>query len=192
MSNQRSPHQPPAASTSPPGPAASACGQGVGQGRVGGARPARDRCVGGLRGQVALSGLGGCLERVRQTDSVTPQSPRAWLGATESREPPHGHPPPRAAPIRFLPIKRPVFLLGKPCQQWSLGKRRGGGIRGPGWGWVSLQTWPIELRRWQSDRPGPGQGAVCPPWPGIGEAGQTRTSATPLLGRQTQHSRQIF
>lgn len=39
--------------------------------------------------------------------------------------------PPTAAPIRFLPIKQPVFLLGNPCQQWSLGKSHGGGIRGP-------------------------------------------------------------
>lgn len=41
-------------------------------------------------------------------------------------------PPPTATPIRFLPIKQPVFLLGKPCQQWSLAKRHGGGIWGPG------------------------------------------------------------
>lgn len=43
-------------------------------------------------------------------------------------------PPPTATPIRFLPIKQPVFLLGKPCQQWSLAKRHGGwhlGARSP-------------------------------------------------------------
>lgn len=65
------------------------------------------------------------------------------------REPgtPHGRPHPcTAAPIRFLPIKRPVFLLGKPCQQWSLGRRRGVASGDLGGGWVSLQTRPIELR----------------------------------------------
>lgn len=45
-------------------------------------------------------------------------------------EPPHRCPP--IAPIRFLPIKQPVFLLSKPCQQWSLGKRRGGWHPGGG------------------------------------------------------------
>lgn len=76
---------------------------------------------------------GGCLEQARQTDGVTPQSPRAWLGATGSQDPPPATAaPPTAAPIKFLPIKRPVFLPGKPCQQWSLGTRRGGGTRGLG------------------------------------------------------------
>lgn len=46
--------------------------------------------------------------------------------------PPQWRPPPTATPIRFLPIKQPVFLLGKPCQQWSLGKRRGGWHPGAG------------------------------------------------------------
>lgn len=80
----------------------------------------------------------------RQTDGVTPQSPRAWLGATGSRDPPAWRPPTTATPIRFLPIKQPVFLLGKPCQQWSLGKRHGGVASG---GRVSLQAWPIKLTR---------------------------------------------
>ena len=82
-------HLPPPAQPQAP---ASACGQGAGQG---GARPTGDRCVGGLGGQVALSGPGGCLEGVRQTDGVTPQSPRAWLGATGSLDPPSGGPPHR-------------------------------------------------------------------------------------------------
>lgn len=62
-------------------------------------------------------------------------SPRSHLGLgsgpRRAGNPPPAAAPTTAAPIRFLPIKRPVFLLGKPCQQWSLGKRRGGGIRGP-------------------------------------------------------------
>lgn len=56
-------------------------GRAPGRPGVGGARPG-DRCVGGLGGQVALSEAGGCLERMRQTDGVTPKSPRAWLWAT--------------------------------------------------------------------------------------------------------------
>lgn len=53
----------------------------------------QDRCAKGLGRQVALSGLGGCLEGERQTDSVTLKSPQAWLGATKSQTPPHSNPP---------------------------------------------------------------------------------------------------
>lgn len=86
-----------------PRPAVSARGQGAGQARRGRSQAGRDRCAGGLSGQVALSGLGGCLERMRQTDGVTLKSPRAWLGATRSRPDPLWQPPTLAALIRFLP-----------------------------------------------------------------------------------------
>lgn len=118
--------------------------------------------MGGLSGQVALSGPGGCLEQARQTDGVTLQSPQAWLGATKSQDPPNVCPP-TATPIRFLPIKRPVFLLGKPCQQRSLGK----GVGVASGGRVSLQTRPAHKVN-EMCAPGRGQlgpaGARHPPW----------------------------
>lgn len=70
-------------------------------------------------------------ERGRQT--VSPRSHLGLgLGPLGAWTPPPVTAPPTATPIRFLPIKQPVFLLGKPCQQWSLGKRRGGWHPGAG------------------------------------------------------------
>lgn len=72
----------------------SVCPQGTGQARVGGASPEGTGVrEGGLDGQVALSEPGGCLERTKQADGVTPKSPRAWLGATWSWSPPTAAPP---------------------------------------------------------------------------------------------------
>lgn len=70
-------------------------------------------------------------KRGRQT--VSPRSHLGLgLGPLGAWTPPPVTAPPTATPIRFLPIKQPVFLLGKPCQQWSLGKRRGGWHPGAG------------------------------------------------------------
>lgn len=77
-------HLPAATSQSCPSPAVSAWGR---------SQAGQDRCAKGLGRQVALSGLGGCLEGERQTDSVTLKSPQAWLGATKSQTPPHSNPP---------------------------------------------------------------------------------------------------
>lgn len=123
----------PAATAGPARLVASARGQGAGQARGGRSQACGDRCVGGgLSGQVALSEPSECLEQIRQTDGVTPKSPRAWLGATGSWDNPQRLSPATIAPIKFLPIKWPVFLLSKPCQQWSLGKRLGGWHPGGG------------------------------------------------------------
>lgn len=96
MSSQQTPCHLPAATSQPyPSPAVSAHGQGA----WGRSQAGQDRCAKGLGRQVALSGLGGCLEGEKQTDSVTLKSPQAWLGATKSQT----RPPPMVTPSPGLP-----------------------------------------------------------------------------------------
>lgn len=127
---------------------------------------------------------------MRQTDGVTPQSPQAWLGATGSWAPPrHGCPPTIVTPIRFLPIKQPVFLPVRLSQQWSLGKGVGMASRGrvprkhgrgvnetcvpggdQGWGGARAASWALSLqsaksvskRTWNLKNCSPGQGPGGP------------------------------
>lgn len=97
--------------------------------RAGGARPTGTG-VGGLGGQVALLGPGGCPGGRRQTDGVTPQSPRAWLGATREPGPPVAalSPPPRLV----SPHKAASVSARQARPTMESGKKAWGGIRGPG------------------------------------------------------------
>lgn len=104
-------------------------------GRLGWEGPGRrDRCVGGLGGQVVPSGPGGWMSGVSKADRRCHPTVTSGLARGHQEPGPPQGCTPTAAPIRFLPIKWPVFLLGKLHPQWSLGERHGGGNRALGQG----------------------------------------------------------
>lgn len=123
-------HHPAACQLPPPAPTGPPRPRGRGVGRPGWEGPGwlgtgvREAAAGRWPFQSQADVWG---ERGRQTVSPCSHLGLGW-GPPELG-PRHGRPP-TAAPIRFLPIKQPVFLLAGPCRRWSLGKRGGGGGRG--------------------------------------------------------------
>lgn len=171
-SSQQSPCHLPAATAGPAlVPQCLPAGHWAGQG--GRSQSRGDRYTGGrpwwAGGPFRARWMSGANEAGRQCH---PEVTSGLASGHQELEPPHSGPPP-IAPIRFLPIKQPVFLLSKPCQQWSLGKTWGLASGGR----VSPQT------RYEVNKCA--HWAACDRWAGTGLCSQCAQGRASAQGGQT-------